>query len=472
MSVNKGGKSGIARRWAAVNLSAILIVVMVVSFLVFNNIRINCYGLVRTSMEYEMDYFMSVSLASLKGEYNSKTRLRILNGAVENFQGRDRFDLMLLNSTGNVLVSSSGFMPEVTSGFTDFSSADMNRDGFSLEYGPDGLHTAALTHYLGVSVGEISALRMVTSLAAVDSQINKSGRTLLLVDGIILAFTLFTGLYFIRSIVIPINEVAESAERISHGDYNARIENTYRDEIGDLSNTINNMAESLSETDKLKNEFISGVSHELRTPLTAIRGWAETLKMIGNRDEITFNKGMDIILSESERLSLLVEDLLDFSRTINGRLSLNMDAVDILKVVRESTELYQEKAQSKNVEIDVAFNDEFVKIQGDKNRLLSVFINLLDNALKYSEPGGKIVVIELSDADNVSISISDFGCGIPKEELGRIFDRFYTASNSTNGTGIGLAVVKDIVDSHKGSLVYESELGIGTTATVIIPVYK
>ena len=466
------GKSGIAKRWAAVNLSAILIVVMVVSFLIFTYFRNNCYNQVKTALEYEMDSFVSVDLSKLDDESNLKTRQRILNEALENFSDKSRFDLMFLNSSGSVIVSSSGFMPEIITGFSDFEAAEPNKDGYSNVNGTDGEHTAALTHLLRLSVGEVTALRMVTSLSLVDIQLQKVGKILLLVDAVILVFSLITGIYFIRSIVIPINEVAESAKKISHGDYNARIENTYRDEIGNLSETINNMAASLSETDRLKNEFISGVSHELRTPLTAIRGWAETLKMVGNRDENTFNKGMDIILSESERLSLMVEDLLDFSRTINGKLPLNMEVIDILTVVKDTADLYWEKARSKNVEIDVAMNDDEIYISGDENRLRQVFTNLLDNALKYSEPGGKIVIMEISDKDNVNISISDFGRGIPQDEIGRIFDRFYMASNSTGGTGIGLAVVKDIVDSHNGSLIYESELGQGTTATVIIPIYN
>jgi signal transduction histidine kinase len=227
----------------------------------------------------------------------------------------------------------------------------------------------------------------------------------------------------------------------------------------------------------MKNDFISRVSHELRTPLTAIKGWAETMQISGRKklDRRTFDKGMDVIIKESGRLTGIVEELLDFSRIQTGRMVLINEKLDILAELDEVIYMLKDRAVNENKHL---IYDEpveiFPPVYGDRNRLKQVFINVIDNALKYTPEDG-VVAIEIkydkkTDADNIIITITDTGCGIPAEDLPKVKEKFYKANQKVNGSGIGLAVADEIVQLHKGKLDIESGVGVGTTVTITLPI--
>ena len=240
------------------------------------------------------------------------------------------------------------------------------------------------------------------------------------------------------------------------------------DEIGELCDVINYMADELSNTESMKNDFISSVSHELRTPLTAIKGWSETLTEMTDDPE-TIKKGMKVIGNETERLSQMVEELLDFSRIQNGRFTLTKTTMDILAELGEAVLIYTERAKRENIEIVYNEPEMLPFVFGDKNRLRQVFINIIDNAIKYSENGG-IVYIEAIQADSkIEISISDTGCGISPTDLPKIKTKFFKANHTRQGSGIGLAVANEIVTMHGGTLDVMSEQGVGTTVVITLP---
>ena len=159
------------------------------------------------------------------------------------------------------------------------------------------------------------------------------------------------GLYFAGSIVKPIRQISSIASKFAMGDFSVRIDNNSGDEIGDLCTAINNMADELSATETMKNEFISSVSHELRTPLTAIKGWAETLMIDAQRDPATTQKGVGVILNEAERLSQMVEELLDFSRMQSGHFTLQRENMDVLAELGDAVLIYSDKARRENISI-------------------------------------------------------------------------------------------------------------------------
>ncbi|PWM25863.1 MAG: sensor histidine kinase, partial [Oscillospiraceae bacterium] len=284
----------------------------------------------------------------------------------------------------------------------------------------------------------------------------------------IIFFMLLSGSYFISSIVIPVGEIGKTARKIAHGNFNTRLEKKNDDEIGNLCEAINYMAEELGNTEKMKNEFISSVSHELRTPLTAIKGWSETILDAGD-DQETIQKGMRVIISETDRLSLMVEELLDFSRMQSGRLKLIIEKIDLLAELEEAVLMYTEKARREQLDLQYEEQIEAAVVMADKNRLRQVFINIIDNAIKYSDAGGQIRILAASEGDFYVVSVSDTGCGISPEDLPKIKQKFYKANLTRRGSGIGLAVADELVTAFGGTLNVQSTLGQGTTVIIRIP---
>ena len=242
----------------------------------------------------------------------------------------------------------------------------------------------------------------------------------------------------------------------------------YRDEIGELCETINNMSEELARTQQMKNEFISSVSHELRTPLTAIHGWSETVENAIDDPEVA-KMGLNIIKSETLRLSQMVEELLDFSRLESGRFKLHMESFDIRGEVYDAVFTYTELLRKQNLAVNYRETDCAVIVLGDKNRLKQVFLNLLDNAAKYGSAGDSVDISVDGANGECVVTIRDYGQGIPESELPRVKEKFFKGSAYGRGAGIGLAVCNEIMNLHGGSIDITSEVGKGTCVTVKLP---
>jgi signal transduction histidine kinase len=286
----------------------------------------------------------------------------------------------------------------------------------------------------------------------------------------IILIIIITGLYFAGSIVKPIRQISSIARKFAMGDFSVRIENNSDDEIGELCTAINHMADELSTAEAMKNEFISSVSHELRTPLTAIKGWAETLMIDGGGSPETMRKGVGVIVNETERLSQMVEELLDFSRMQNGHFTLQSANMDILAELGDAVLIYSEKAKKETKRIIYEEPEMLPFVYGDKNRIRQVFINVIDNAVKYSSAGDTITIKAFERDGNVVVSVTDTGVGIKKSDLAKVKTKFYKANHTRRGSGIGLAVADEIISLHGGTLDITSQgEGLGTTVTISLP---
>ena len=231
------------------------------------------------------------------------------------------------------------------------------------------------------------------------------------------------------------------------------------------------MAEELSNAEQVKNDFISSVSHELRTPLTAIRGWGETL-LDDDLDPGTRRKGMQVIMGETERLSQMVEELLDFSRIQGGRMVLSRENVDLIAELSDVVLMYTERARRENKTLRYEEPGGFLAVYADRNRLRQVFINILDNAIKYSDAGDTVTVSLRAENGSAVICIADTGIGIAPEDLPRVKNRFYKGKSTRRGSGIGLAVADEIINMHGGSLNLTSQREVGTTVTITLPLAR
>ena len=229
------------------------------------------------------------------------------------------------------------------------------------------------------------------------------------------------------------------------------------------------MASELGSTEKMKNEFISSVSHELRTPLTAIKGWGETV--LSSIDDPTITKkGIDVIISESERLSVIVEDLLDFSRMQSGNLKYNMVPCDIVAEVSEAVMTLTDTARKQGVFLEYTEPEVMPTVVADPGRMQQVFVNIISNSLKYTSKGGHILVDVKEEIGYVLIMVSDNGRGIPEADLDKVKQKFYKAEGSVRGSGIGLALADEIVKNHGGRLEISSTENIGTTVSIMLPI--
>lgn len=253
--------------------------------------------------------------------------------------------------------------------------------------------------------------------------------------------------------------------RMSKGNYKEKSKLELKNEIGALSNAMNTLSDEIIKHDELKNEFIANISHELRTPLTSLTGWAYTLKD-GGLDQETTELAHDILISESERLSSLLEELLDFSRLISGKISLNKDYFDLKICVENITKQVFPKLEKNKETIELNVSPASYIYYGDENRIKQVMINLLDNAVKFNKERGLITVNLYQDKDNFFIDVIDQGVGIDDDEIKYVFEKFYAGKKSKSHTGIGLAIVKEIATLHKGSIEVNSKPGEGTKFTV------
>ncbi|RSK28127.1 HAMP domain-containing histidine kinase [Bacillus sp. HMF5848] len=226
----------------------------------------------------------------------------------------------------------------------------------------------------------------------------------------------------------------------------------------------------LKKLEQMRKDFVANVSHELKTPITSIKGFSETLLDGAMKDEATLEYFLSIILKESDRLQTLIQDLLELSKIEQQGFKLNIDHVNIQEVLEDIFVILKSKAEYKEIDLNLNLEKKHLFIKGDTYRIKQVFINLINNAITYTPSGGKVMVNVSVDANDVIIAVSDTGIGILKEEIPRIFERFYRVdkarSRNSGGTGLGLAIVKHLVEAHGGTITVDSRTGGGTTFTV------
>ena len=394
----------------------------------------------------------------------------VLRRMVEQFAEKDRFELMLIDTRGRIAVSTAGFASDRDTQAEDFALAlsSAQGEGRAVYETTSGEPVMAVTSILPFACGEVLAVRIVTSLTLINHTLGTLIAVSVAVAAAVLGFSVWSGTFFIRSIVRPIGVIEATAARIAQGNLDIRIDNKYDDEVGKLASTINHMAGELDKTERMKNEFISSVSHELRTPLTSIKGWVETISHAKGPEDPVYQRGVQVIASETDRLYDMVEELLDFSRMQNG-LHLDCQTLDLAAEVTDAVIMMGQRAQLEGIALQWDEPEQPVAVSADPSRLRQVFVNILDNAIKYSCAGGVIRVELLQDGRSAYMNITDEGPGIAPEDLENVKVKFYKGKGAVRGSGIGLAVVDEIVRAHGGSLELQSELGKGTTVTVRLP---
>lgn len=314
----------------------------------------------------------------------------------------------------------------------------------------------------------IGIVRIIFSLKEVHKVIDSFSVLFLFISIIVIVLGIIMSLIIAKDIVSPIKKITDVAREMAKGNLNIRSDVTDNIEIAQLSKTLNYMGCEVEKREKLKNEFISSVSHELRTPLTSIKGWAITLKYDCS-DMDTVALGLDIIEKESDRLTEMVEELLDFSKLINGVISLNIKEHDVKSFIEYIENYMRPRAEREGKEFSITIDKNVGKGYFDENRLKQVLSNIIDNAFKFTEENGKISLNTKVEEEYLVFRVKDNGSGISSKDLPRVKDKFYKGKNSKSRNGIGLSICDEIVTLHRGILEIISKENEGTEIIIKIP---
>jgi signal transduction histidine kinase len=278
-----------------------------------------------------------------------------------------------------------------------------------------------------------------------------------------------------RSMSKPLRSMSQVAKEISSGDFEKRVVARGRDEVGQLARSLNNMAESLNKQERDRREFIGNISHDLRTPLTSIRGFIKAIKD-GAAPANKISRYLGIVLDETERLTKLADDIVDISQIQAKESTLRKTNFDLSQLIREIARLFETRIMKKQLQIRLSFADDQNMVNADSEKIQRVIYNLLDNAIKFTDEDGAIVIETIVKKDRVFVTVRDNGIGISPENQKQIFDRFYKADPSRGldktGNGLGLSIVKEFVRMHGSTIELVSTLGKGSAFTFDLEIVK
>ncbi|WP_352420616.1 HAMP domain-containing sensor histidine kinase [Proteiniborus sp.] len=426
----------------------------------YKNLEDNLYNQIKMSSDLYYQYFSDATLYE-----------NVLNN-VDTFWRQTTAQVQIIDLGGNIIMDSIG----VTS-FDDTKMEDVNKalNGQKgkwigkVDY--DSEQVMAISYPLKSRDNIVGVLRFITSLREVNSDIKEIASVFLWLGLVVVLISGFVSILFANSIIGPLKEVTTAAEKMALGDFKTKSMKKYDDEIGKLSDTLNYMSDEILKREQLKTDFISSVSHELRTPLTSIKGWAITLKQGYETKEILAD-GLDIIEKESDRLTFMVEELLDFSKFVSGKIILERELVNVVDIIEHIKKQLTPRAIRDQIDFHVSYEDNLPKTYSDGNRLKQVFINILDNAFNFTLSGGEVIFETKYEYPNYIFYIKDTGCGIPKEELPRIKEKFYKGKTSKSKNGIGLSICDEIVNLMNGSLEIKSQCNKGTEVIITLPLQE
>ncbi|KUO71331.1 MAG: hypothetical protein APF77_24575 [Clostridia bacterium BRH_c25] len=449
-----------------VNFLFIIIITVVI-------LEVSLIGLVRQNYYQNLEDNLSNQIkvsSNLYFRYFSDATLHenVLNN-VDTFWKQASVQVEIIDTLGNILMDSIGIIPQDTSKMEDVQKALAGQKGKWIgDVGYDESKVMAISYPLKSGDEIVGVLRFIASLREINRDIRRIAFVFIGFGGLVIMISGFFSLFLANSIVRPLKEVTASAEKMASGDFRAESVKKSGDEIGKLSDTLNYMAREILKKEQLKNDFISSVSHELRTPLTSIKGWAVTLKN-GFEDRDILMDGLDIIEKESDRLTHMVEELLDFSKFVSGKILLEKKPVEVTSILEHIRKQLSPRAIREQIDFQVSWDSELPLMDTDENRLKQVFINLLDNAFKFTPAGGSVSLAAHYVQDSFVFRIRDTGCGIAEEELPKVKEKFYKGKSSKSRNGIGLSICDEIIGLMHGTLEIKSRIDQGTEVLITLP---
>lgn len=430
---------------------------------------------VKTSFYTSTKVFLSNQIkmsAEFYNTYFSSTGLEENIAAdVDVFWKNTPAEVQILNLSGKILMDSIGYYENTPITSKDFTTALSGDLGYTIYQNTNSSETLMSVSYpLKKQDKIVGIIRFITSMDRINRDIRRISFFLIFIGISVVFLSSMVSIFISNKITKPIKVITDGAEKMAEGNFHDKITKTTDDELGKLTDTLNYMSEEILKNEKLKNEFIASVSHELRTPLTSIKGWAVALGLYSTDDNEELKDGLNIIEQEADRLSLLVEELLDFSKLISGKITLKKECLNLYDFINYMVKQISPRCTRENITLSTEHHCELPDIYADKNRLKQIFINILDNALKFTPKGGNITISTKLDNDFITISIKDTGCGIPAKDLPKVKEKFYKGKNSKSKNGIGLSICDEIITLHNGKLDIRSVENKGTEVQIMLPV--
>ncbi len=409
---------------------------------------------------------------------------------LQNLSGRNDTRLLLINpQSGQVLGDTDGALVGIN--LFSLNRPQNFNNLLSGEFDEGGKHWLYSTRPLIDRTNPIEVVAAVPYEATTpfnDPIFLELLRPLAIAGLLALGVSIVLAILVTRSVTKPMRHVAQAAQKIAAGDYNQTVPAEGPIEFKDVAVDFNQMAQKVRDTQQSQRDFLANVTHELKTPLTSIQGFAQAIQDGAASEPEAVRKSAAIIYDEAARMNRLVMELLELARIESGQIVMRREAVQIELVLRNVIDRLALRAQSSGVNLQTEITTELPALIGDGDRLAQVFSNLIDNALKHTPSGGKVVVTARSISGSsavkrgqpiggVEIMVADTGPGIPPEELSRIFERFYQVEKSRTRSkegslGLGLAIVKEIVTAHGGTIHAESIVGLGTKFVVWLPIER
>ncbi len=314
--------------------------------------------------------------------------------------------------------------------------------------------------------GHVSAYMLINAtLEPVGSTVEILKKQFIIVTGILVLIGIALSVIISKSIAEPIINITKSADRLAKGDYSAEFDGGNYKELQQLANTLNYASTEISKVDMMQRDLIANVSHDLRTPLTMVKAYAEMIRDLSGNNPAKREEHLNIIIEETDRLALLVSDMLDLSKLENGNLKLNCSEMNVTAKIREIVDRYRGVSEKNGYTITFT-PDEEVTVSCDIVKIEQVIYNLLNNAINYTGDDKKVFIRQINEKNYVKIEVTDTGDGISEENIKLIFDKYYRSKNHKRevvGTGLGLSIVKAVLKLHNYPYGVQSTLGEGST---------
>lgn len=455
---------GIRGRLTANFMIVILVSVAILEVLLIYTVQQNYYGSLRGNLTNQV----KIS-ADMYSRYYSDTSLEdnILYN-VDAFWNQSNAEVAIVDRNGKIVMDSLGVIPEQGEPMGDIQEALNDKMGEWVGK-LNGQKVMAVAYPLKSEGQIVGALRFIASTDAIDQDILNTAKIFIAIGLFVALIVGLLSVFLANTILIPLREMTAIAESMAAGNFQIISKKKQDDEIGKLSDTLNYMADEITKRERLKNDFISSVSHELRTPLTSIMGWAITLQNKEFQQEEMLNDGLGIIAKETERLTRMVEELLDFSKFVSGIIKLEYENVNLAELMEHIRKQLTPRALRDNINFTVFYPENLPVLRTDGNRLKQVLINILDNALNFTAAGGSVRFQAEAGEKEYTFTVADSGCGIAAEELPMVKEKFYKGKSSRSQNGIGLSICEEIVSLMKGRLEISSEVNVGTTVVITLP---